>query len=89
MGSIHDGSRISSIIFGCGFILGSTRNFTDTASSSSEFLVEASFANASAFTFLDHGITLVKAMRKVSISLFAFSKYAAILSLQAREISFT
>ena len=82
MGSIHDDSHISSIISGCGFILGSARNSTDIASS--ESLVEASFANALAFTFLDHMITSIEAMRKVSISLFAFSNYAAILSPQAR-----
>ena len=80
MGSIHDGSRISSIISGCDSILGLARNSTDTASSSSESLVETNFANASVFTFLDHGITSIEVMGKVSISPFAFSKYAAILS---------
>ena len=56
----------------------------NTASKSSESLVEASFANASAFALLDHRITSIEAMEKVSISSFAFSKYAAILSPQAR-----
>ena len=84
MGSIHDGSRISSIISGCDFILGLARNSMDTASSSSESLVEASFTNVSVFTFLDHRITSIEVIGMVSISLFAFSKYAAILSPRTR-----
>ena len=80
MGSIHDGSRISSIISSCGFILGLGRDSTNTASNSSESLVEASFATTLAFTFLDHGITSIEAIGKVFISPFAFSKYTAILS---------
>ena len=84
MESIHDGSRISSIIIACGFILGLAMNSLDTASSSFESLVNASFANASTFVFLDHGITSIEAMEKVFISIFAFSKYAAILSPRAR-----
>ena len=84
MGSIHDGSRISSIISGYGFILGSARNSTDTASNTSESLIEASFANALVFAFLDCGITSIKAMGKVSISPFTFYKYETILSPQAR-----
>ena len=89
MGSIHDGSCISSIISGCGFILGSARNSTNTASNNLESFVEVNFVNASVFTFLDHRLTLIEAMGKVSISPFAFSKYMAILSPRARQISFT
>ena len=84
MGSIHNVSHISSIISDYGFILGSARNSMDIASSSSESLVEANFANASAFVFLDHGITSIEAMGKVSINPFTFSKYATILSPRAR-----
>ena len=72
MESIHDGSHVNSIISDCGLILGSTENSADTASSSSESLVEASFVNALAFTFLDCKITLIEAMGKVSISPFAY-----------------
>ena len=74
MGSVHDGSRVSSIISECGLILGSARNSTDIASNSSESLVEASFPNVLGFAFLDHGITSIKVMGKVSIYPFAFSK---------------
>ena len=84
MGYIHNGSCISSIISDCGFILGSAKNSMDIASSSSESLVEANFANASAFAFLDHEMTSIEAIRKVSISPFAFSKYVATLSPRAR-----
>ena len=84
MESIHDGSRISSIISDCDFILGSARNSTDIVSSSSESLFKASFANTSTFAFLDHGITSIEVMRKVSISPFALSKYEAIMSPRAR-----
>ena len=74
MGPIHDGSCVSSIISDYGLILGSTKNSTDTASKNYASLVVANFANASAFTFLDRGITSIEVMGNVSINPFAFSK---------------
>ena len=84
MGSIHNGSRNNSIICGYGLIMGSARDSTDTVSHNFESFIEASFANASAFAFLDHRITSIEVMGKVSISHFAFSNYMAILSPRAK-----
>ena len=74
MGSIHNGSRASSIIFYCSMILGSARNSINTTSSSSTSLVEVGFSNASTFALLDHRITSIEVMGNVSINPLAFSK---------------
>ena len=74
MGSIHDSSYVSSITSYCGWILGSARNSTETASARSVSLVKASFANALAFTFMLHGMTSMEAVENKLNCSFALSR---------------
>ena len=74
MGSIHDGSSVSSIIPCCKWMLGSARYLLETASSRSASFVEASFANALVFEFLLHGMTSMEAAENELSCSFAFSK---------------
>ena len=55
-------------------MLGSARNSTKTASSRSVSLVKVGFANASAFEFLLHGMTSIKAAENELSCYFAFYK---------------
>ena len=73
MGSIHDGSCVSSITPCREWMLNSTRNSTETASSRSASLVEASFANASAFESLLHGMSSMEVAENKLSSSFALS----------------
>ena len=65
-------------------MLGSARNSIETASSRSASLVNASFANASTFEFLLHGMTSMEAAENKLCCSFALSKYATIFCHLAR-----
>ena len=74
MGSIHNGSCVSSITPYCGWMLDLVRNSTETLSNRSVSIVEASFANTSVFEFLLHGIISTKAAENKFSCSFALSK---------------
>ena len=58
----------------CGWMLGSSRNSTEIASSRSVSLVKASFANASVFEFQLRGMTLMEAAENELGCSFALSR---------------